>query len=312
MKRIDISSLIENYNNELFLRPIIEGSDLGRSIETMDVNRPGLALAGFFKNFASNRIQVFGRGECAFLNEPVTDNLINSLKTFLDFQMPALIFTHNNVPPAFFIEQAKEKNNPLFTTPLSTHDFILHFSRILGDLLAPRTSIHGVLIDVFGVGIMIMGSSGIGKSETALELIERGHCLVADDMVEIVNYEEKQLIGKSSEILEHFMELRGLGIINVRELFGIGAVSKQYPLDLVINLEEWDPYKEYERVGLEQDFVEILGVKIPMLLLPVRPGRNIPVLIETAAINHRSMQMGNHAARKLSERVDAKIKGKFK
>ena len=311
MSHLEIKSLLEGHPS-LELRLLKEKADLSRHLNSVDVNRPGLALAGFFKNFASERIQIFGRGECAYLNQDLEKELKAMSKEFFTYPIPAIVFTHGNVPPDFFIEAAEKKHTPLMSTPLSTHTFIVNFTHILSEVLAARTSIHGVLIDVFGVGILLMGASGIGKSETALELIERGHRLVADDVIQVICTEECELYGMSSEVIQHNMELRGLGIINIKDLFGIGAIRNRHPLELVIGLENWLPQKEYDRLGLEQEYMDILGVKIPRLLLPVRPGRNIPVLIETAAINHRSKKMGYHAARNLNERINQEIQSKSK
>ena len=277
-----------------------------RHLVTIDVNRPGLALAGYYENFASDRIQVFGRGECAYLSDSA-HRAGEIRRDFFRFKFPGLVFTHGSEPPKDFLEAADETDTPILTTSLSTHNFIVLFSAIMTQELAPTTSIHGVLVEVLGVGILLMGASGIGKSETALELVERGHRLVADDIVIIKCIGNTSLVGVASEIISHHMELRGLGIINVKDLFGIGAIRGSTGIDLVIGLEDWDESKEYERLGLDEELVEILGVKIPRILLPVRPGRNIPILIETAAMNYRSRQMGYHAARDLSKKITERM-----
>ena len=283
-------------------------SGLERHVNTIDVNRPGLALAGYYRHFASNRIQIFGKGEFAYL-EDRSENEIKAIKAdFFKHEYPGLVFTHGNTPPGSFMEMAEKTDTPLLTSRLTTHDFIVRFTRLITEELSPSTSIHGVLIEVFGVGILLMGQSGIGKSETALELVERGHRLVADDIVIIKCVGSTTLYGSASEVIRHHMELRGLGIINVKDLFGVGAIRGHKRIELVIGLEDWDPQKEYERLGIDEQTVEILGVALPRLIIPVRPGRNVPILIETAAMNHRSKKMGYHAARELSDRINRQIK----
>lgn len=306
MSYIELAKLLEE-RPELELRVVAGSQGLDRHLVTIDVNRPGLALAGFYKNFASDRLQVFGKGEHAYIQEFSGEDVKRIGAEFFHYRFPALIFTHNNEPPPFFVEMADQTGTPLLGTKLSTHAFILHFTRVMTEELAPSTSIHGVLIEVFGVGILLMGASGIGKSETALELVERGHRLVADDIIIVRCIGNTDLYGSASELIQHHMELRGLGIINVKDLFGVGAIRGRKRIELVALLEEWDPAKEYERLGLEEPTVDILGVQVPRLLIPVRPGRNVPVLIETAAMNHRSKRMGYHAARELRDRLNARI-----
>lgn len=295
---------------ELELRVVAGETGIGRTISIADINRPGLALAGFYKNLASDRIQVFGRGEHAYLLECGLDRQNEIEIEFFKYPFPALVFTHGNEPPECFYRAAEKTETPLLVTPLSTHKFITHYWRILSEELAPSTSVHGVLIEVFGVGILLTGQSGIGKSETALELVERGHRLIADDIVTIRCLGDTDLYGFSGEIIEHHMELRGLGIINVKDLFGVGAIRRRKRLELVVHLEDWDQNKEYERLGLDDEYIEILEVKLPRILIPVRPGRNVPILIETAAMNQRSKKMGYHAARELSNRINEEIKRK--
>ncbi|MCB1315145.1 MAG: HPr kinase/phosphorylase, partial [Leptospiraceae bacterium] len=290
MSYIEVGDLLNQSDLELTLKAGEAGLD--RHLTSIDVNRPGLALAGFYKNFASDRIQIFGRGEFAYLMESGSEDQSRIIAEFFRYRYPGLVFTHSNIPGERFVAAAEETGTPVFTSSLSTHNFIVHFTHMLEMALAPSTSMHGVLIDVFGVGMLLMGASGIGKSETALELVERGHRLVADDIVQIRCVDETELIGMTSELIQHHMELRGLGIINVKDLFGVGAIRDRSRIDLVMLLEDWDENKEYERLGLEDEFVDILGVKLPRILLPVRPGRNVPILIETAAMNHRSRRMG--------------------
>ena len=272
----------------------------------------GLALAGFLKNFANDRIQVFGKGEFAYLDERNENELQKIAEDLFSYQIPGVVFTHANHPFPIFQKEASKRAIPILMTDLSTHDFILRFTQIMSEALAPRTFIHGGLIDVFGVGILIMGPSGIGKSETALELIERGHRLVTDDIVEVICLGETGLYGTTNQTIRYYMELRGLGIINIKDLFGTASIRSRYSIDLAICLEEWKQGKEYERLGMDQKEIDILGVKVPQLLVPVRPGRNLPVLIETAAVNHRSQEMGFHSAQSLNEDIIHEIQRKKK
>lgn len=309
MPSLSIKALLEQAP-ELQMEVMSGESGLERLIETIDVNRPGLALAGFYKNLATDRIQVIGRGEFAFLEECTFHQQKKIKREFFNYPFPGFVFTHGNPPHECFLDMGEKHGIPILATPLSTHRFITHYWRFMSDALAPSTSMHGVLIEVYGVGIMMRGQSGIGKSETALELVERGHRLVADDMVHIKCIAETDLYGYSSEIISHHMELRGLGIINVKDLFGVGAIRKQKRIELMIVLEDWNPDKEYERLGLADETVEILGINLPKITVPVRPGRNVPILIETAAMNHRSKKMGYHAARELTRKINDEIQKK--
>ena len=306
MSYIEVSSLIKKVP-ALHMTLIAGEGGLDRHIVTTDVNRPGLALAGFYKNLASKRVQIFGKGEQAFIEECSSDEQERILAEFFRYKFPALIFTHDANPPDCFLKIADKTLTPIFKTTHSTHDFIIQFTRVITEELAPSTSIHGVLIEVFGVGVLLMGASGIGKSETAIELVERGHRLVADDIVKIRCLNNTQLYGYTSELIRHHMELRGIGIINVKNLFGVGAIRQSKRIEIVIYLEDWDPAKDYERLGLSEETVDILGVKLERLLIPVRPGRNVPILIETAAMNFRSKNMGYHAAKELSDRIASQI-----
>lgn len=302
---IELSRLVSQYP-ELHLTALAGRQGLDQVVANPDINRPGLALAGYFKSFAADRIQVFGRGEHAYLLDQSPEQLQALLKDFFSFRFPGLVFTHGNTPPEEFLSAAEASATSILSTDLRTTDFIPRYERIIQDTLAPRTTLHGVFVDVFGVGIMLMGQSGIGKSETALELIERGHRLIADDVVNLY-FSGNELIGTSNAIIQYHMELRGIGIINVKDLFGIGAIRPRARLELVIHLEDWDPEKDYERLGLDEPTDEILGSEVPRMLIPVRPGRNIPILVETAAMNHRSKKMGYHAARELSQRIHDQI-----
>jgi HPr kinase/phosphorylase len=288
---------------ELSLNLISGEKGLIKKISNSEINRPGLSLTGFFDFFAHDRIQVFGKGEWAYLNSLSEEKLNEISEKFFSYPLSCIIFTHGNKPNSIIIKKTEELNIPLLITEISTHKFITLISEILNKALAPRTMRHGVLIEVFGIGILLSGKSGVGKSETALELIERGHRLVADDMVEIRRYLESYIIGTCSDILRHHMEIRGLGIINIKDIFGVGSVRDSKLIELMINIEEWNEKAEYDRTGLDENFEEILGLKIPLLKIPIKPGRNIPIIVETAAMNQRLKKMGSHGAKEFNQKL---------
>ena len=304
---ITIENILVNYG-ELELELVTGSEGIDQRITNTEINRPGLSLTGFFEFFAHDRIQIFGKGEWAYLNSLDDSHVSAIAEKFYSYPLNCIVFTHGNPPPGIFVKIAGEKNIPLLVTPLSTHKFIKQISQILDRTLAPRTMRHGVLIEVFGIGIFLTGKSGVGKSETALELIERGHRLVADDMVEISRLNENYLVGTCSDLLRHHMEIRGLGIINVKDIFGVGAVRDHKLIEVIIYLEEYNENSVYDRTGMEKNFEEILGVKIPYLKIPIKPGRNIPIIVETASMNERLKQMGKHSAddfnQKLTQYID--------
>ncbi|MEM7182953.1 MAG: HPr(Ser) kinase/phosphatase [Spirochaetota bacterium] len=293
---------------ELKLDCIAGELGLEKKILSNEINRPGLSLTGFFDFFAHDRIQIFGKGEWAYLNSLSKPRLTDILETFFSYELKCLIFTHGNTPQEELIHLAHQKEIPVFVSSLSTHRFISLITEILNKKLSPRTMRHGVLIEVFGVGTLLSGKSGIGKSETALELIERGHRLVADDMVEIRRHSEDLLMGTCSDIIRHHMEIRGLGIINIKDIFGAGSVREHKVLELIIHIEEWSSSTEYDRTGIEEKYEEILGVPIPVATIPLRPGRNLPIIVETAAMNQRLKRMGKFAAREFSEKLVDRIR----
>ncbi|GIX41789.1 MAG: HPr kinase/phosphorylase [Leptospiraceae bacterium] len=305
MPRVKVSELLNI--KELCFELIAGEKGLNREIENVDINRPGLALVGFYDNFAYNRLQVIGKGEYAFLQKCSNNELHEIVEKFLKFPIPAIVFTHNNEPPICLIDEANRNDVPILKTVLTTHDFQMKYYAILSELLAEEITIHGVLMDVFGVGLLLQGESGIGKSETAIELIERGHRLIADDVVRIKAVSENILIGYTDPIIEYHMELRGIGIINIKDIYGIRATKKKTQIDLSIYLEEWNYKKEYDRLGIDEQYSEILNVKIPKIIIPVRPGRNVPILIETAAMNFRLKTSGYDAAKKFLEKVQKKM-----
>ena len=301
---LDLLSLELKEQNALNLHCIGGREGLARSIAVPDINRPGLPLSGFFESFAWQRIHIFGRGESAFLQKLEDEGKTESLRRFFSFPIPACVFTHNLAPGKSFFEIAEASGCPILQTDLPSSELTSRILRVLSDLFAPQTTVHGVLVEVFGIGILISGDSGVGKSETALELIERGHRLVADDVVQIRCVNGSNLIGQgANKIIGHHMEIRGLGIINITHLFGVGAIRDNKQIQLVCSLEEWDPAKVYDRIGTDEKTTEILGVRVPTLEIPVKPGRNIPIIVETAAMNERLKKMGYHSAKEFNQNI---------
>ncbi len=278
-----------------------------KQVKLPDINRPALQLTGYFDHFASERVQVIGYVEYSFLQMLDEEKKKEVYKTFLSYEIPCLIFCRSLQPDEFLLAEANKRNIPVFSTDKKTSQFMAEIIRWLNVELAPCISIHGVLVDVYGVGVLIMGESGIGKSEAALELIKRGHRLVSDDVVEIRKVSDETLVGSAPDITKHFIELRGIGIVDVKNLFGVLSVRETQNIDLVITLEDWDRDKEYDRLGLEEQHTEFLGKKVVCHQLPIRPGRNLAIIVETAAINHRQKSMGYNAAQELYRRVQANL-----
>lgn len=297
---VKLSKIVEKLNLKN-LTPDVEMTD--KSIVVPDINRPSLQLAGFFEHFASDRVQVIGYVEYTFLENMKMEEKEKIYDTLLSYQIPCLIFCRNLQPEQMLLDKAVKANIPIFVTDIKTSSFTAEIVRWLNVELAPCISIHGVLVDVYGVGVLIMGESGIGKSEAALELIKRGHRLVSDDVVEIRKVSSETLVGNAPDITKHFIELRGIGIVDVKMLYGVQSVRETQNIDLVITLEEWNREKEYDRLGLEEQYTEFLGNKVVCHQLPIRPGRNLAIIVETAAINHRQKSMGYNAAQELYKRV---------
>jgi HPr kinase/phosphorylase len=301
---LDLLDMELKEHNALSLHCIGGRKGLGREIGIPDLNRPGLALSGFFESFAYQRIQLFGRGENAYLKKQADEGRTDTIQKMFDYPIPACIFTHNLVPNKTFYEIADEAECPILQTDLPSSEFTTRIMRALATVFAPTVTIHGVLVEVFGIGALLVGESGVGKSEAALELIERGHRLVADDVVEIRCVNGNILMGSgANKIIGHHMEIRGLGIINVTHLFGVGAIRDKKQIQMVVKLEEWDSNKVYDRIGTNEATTDILGVKVPELVIPVRPGRNIPIIIETAAMNERLKKMGYFSAKEFNQNV---------
>ena len=304
-------------NNEVQLTKIVEKmglTNLTPQIDTdtkyvtqPDVNRPALQLTGFYDQFDNDRIQIIGNVEYSYLKSLSETERYERYMQLLSSNIPCLIFCRNLEPEAEIIELAKKYQIPILKSEESTSSFSAEVIRWLKVQLAPTISIHGVLVDVFGEGVLIMGESGIGKSEAALELIKRGHRLVTDDVVEIKKVSDETLIGTAPDITRHFIELRGIGIIDVKSLFGVESIKETQGIDMVIKLEEWDKDKEYDRLGLEETYTEILGNRVVSHNIPIRPGRNLAVIVETAAVNWRQRKMGYNAAQELYNRVQQNL-----
>jgi HPr kinase/phosphorylase len=303
MKKISVEAFFQQAKERLRLSPLVEEGMPDRFIVSVDINRMGMALTGYLKWFPYERLQVLGKTEIHYLATLKPAQRRQIFKTLLSYRLPCIVVTHKMKPPAELVAEARREKTPLFTTPTPTTKFVSEISVFLEEEFAPETTIHGTLLDVYGVGVLILGNSGIGKSECALDLVERGHRLVADDLVYIKRLPQRILMGSRSEIIKHHMEIRGLGIINIESLFGVGAIRDKKRIELVIRLEEWDNKKEYDRIGLTPSSHKIFDVDIPTFLIPVRPGRNLAVIIEVAAMNHRLMKLGYFSAQEFSDRV---------
>ena len=274
-------------------------------IHQAEINRPALQLAGFFDQFAQNRVQIIGRVEMVYIQtlEENKEKMMEVYEKLFHSDIPCIIFARGFRPSKSMFYFAEKYSVPLLGSPLGTSEFMAEIIRWLNEELAPRISVHGVLVDVFGEGVLIMGESGIGKSEAALELIKRGHRLVSDDVVQIKRISKDTLVGCAPEITRHFIELRGIGIVDVKTLFGVESVKMSQNIDMVIQLDEWDRGTDYDRLGLEEKYTEFLGNKVVSHQIPIRPGRNLAIIVEAAAINHRQKKMGYNAAKELYNRV---------
>ena len=307
--KIRVKSFLENTGViNLQMRLVAGKAGIDREIRVGDINRPGLTLAGFYDFFAYDRIQIFGLGENAFLKKLSDEKRKEVLEIFFSYDVLCCIFTHNEEPDPLFIEYADKKGVPVLITEKDTTKFTSSLIYLLNEAFAPTVTLHGTFVDVYGIGVVIMGKSGVGKSECALELVERGHRIIADDMVMVKRIDESILMGSGSPMLRHHMEIRGLGIINVKELFGIRSVRDRKRVELMVMLEEWEQNKLYDRLGLEEQKFPILDIEVPSITVPVRPGRNIPIIVETAALNQRLKKLGIFSARNLDENIQEYLK----
>ena len=271
--------------------------------EAPDQNRPGLQFSGYFNHFACERMQILGRAEMTYLDTLPASVRAVRLSTFFTYEMPCIVICRNLGCPDDLRELAQAHDVPVYGSRQRTTRFQSEAMLYLSNAMAPRQTMHGVLVDVYGVGVLLTGESGVGKSESALELVKRGHQLVADDVVDIKRVSETRLTGESPEMIRHFMEIRGIGIIDIREMYGIGAVIPSKSIDLVIHLEHWVQERTYDRLGKVEETTKILGVDVPRIVLPVRPGRNLAIVIEVAARNHRLRKLGYNAAKTLDDRL---------
>ena len=306
-KTVKLRKIIDEFHIKIISAP--ENID-DIEICSSDVHRPGIQLSEcFYDYFDNERIQILGKVEHFYMVSKTCEERKFAYDTLLATGIPAIIVTRDIMPSEELILSAKEHNVPLLKTEESTSSFMAALIASLNLSLAPSITRHGVLVEVYGEGVLLLGESGVGKSETAVELIKRGHRLVADDAVDIKRVSAKTLVGSSPEIIRHFIELRGIGIIDVKKIFGMGAVKNTENINLVINLEVWQQGKNYERLGLDKEVTDILGIKVPSLTVPVKPGRNLAVIIEIAAMNHRQQNMGYNAAEVLSERLTRQMQG---
>lgn len=302
--------MITEFIKEFELEIIYASENLNEKFVTlMEVNRPGLQLSGYLGYFFPERIQLMGNMEMSYLGTFDSKTRYEKLENYMDDQMPCIVIARDLTVYEEMIEVAKIYKVPILRTQDVTSIFLSSAIRYLNRELAERISLHGELLEVYGEGILIQGESGVGKSETALELVKRGHRLIADDVVEIRKVGETTLLGTSPEDIRYFIELRGIGIIDVRSLYGVGSIKKYDNIDMVINLELWDENKRYARLGVVDEFNEILGIPIPSLTIPVRPGRNLAIIVEVAAMNTRQKNMGYNAAQVLYDRIEKKFKG---
>lgn len=299
MVKVRTKDIIEKFGLEL-----IAGEEgINRPITTSDISRPGLEMAGYFDYYPAERIQLVGKTELSFVEKLNNSEREIRLERLCTDITPGIIVTRGLDIPDELIEAAERESVPLLRSKQKTTRFSSLLTNFLESKLAPTTAVHGVLVDIYGVGALITGKSGVGKSETALELVKRGHRLVADDCVEIRQEDEDYLVGNSPELIEHLLEIRGLGIINVMTLFGAGAVRSYKKISVVMNLELWDPKKQYDRLGLDEEKMKIIDTEVTKLTIPVRPGRNLAVIIEVAAMNFRLKRMGMNAAEQFTNRL---------
>ena len=290
---------------EKFNLQLVSGEEgIGRYIVTSDISRPGLEMAGYFTHYPANRVQLLGKTELSFFEMLPEADKKERMRKLCSEQTPAIIISRDMAVPQELIDASNENHVPVLITPLTTTRFSSQLTNFLESKLAPTTAMHGVLVDVYGIGVLIMGKSGVGKSETALELVKKGHRLVGDDSVEIRQEGENMLVGSPPPLLEHLLEIRGIGIIDIMTLFGASAIRPYKRITLIVELEIWDPDKFYDRLGLDEEKMKIIDTDVTKLTIPVQPGRNVSVIIEVAAMNYRLKKMGVNAAEEFARRLD--------
>jgi HPr kinase/phosphorylase len=302
-----VGALLDDRKFDLRLTLVAGKKGLTRKISSSRIQKPGLVLAGFMEYLHKERIQVFGNTEMSYLATLPRDGSVDVLRRFFAQDIACLVVTKGLPIPPELVAAAEEAGVPVLQTSHLSSTFIESVQSYLEDILAPSTSMHGVLLDVFGVGILLLGKSGIGKSEIALDLVMRGHRLVADDIVDVKRKSADSVYGTGSEIIKHHMEIRGLGIINIKDLFGVASIRERKKIEIVLELVEWDPHVEYDRLGVEEKKFKILDAEIPMLIVPVRPGRNMTTIVEVAARNHLLKLQGHHSAKEFQERLNRAI-----
>lgn len=304
MKSVSVEEIVKDLNLEVVYQP----DEVDVEITLADINRPGLQFGGYYDFFVPARIQIIGNAEWHYLRTLPEKEKEERLSKFFKYPIPVLIVTRDLEVSDTAIKYAQLNGRVILRTNRPTTKFLSKLSDYLNERLAPNTTVHGVLVDIFGIGTLIMGKSGVGKSETALDLIERGHRLVADDAVEIRRVDNDILRGSAPELIRHYMELRGIGIIDVKRLYGVGSISNTKSVEIVVELEEWDARKSYDRLGLDEEYMDLLGVNVTKITIPVRPGRDLAMIIEVAAKNHRQKRMGYNAAKVLNEKLLSRAK----
>ncbi len=307
MEAIRVGALLDDNKFDLRLSLVAGRQGLSRRISSSRIQKPGLVLAGFTEYLHKERVQVFGNTEMSYLATLPRERSIEVLRNFFAQDVACLVVTKGLDVPPEMAAAAEDTGVPILRTSHLSSNFIESVQNYLEDILTAQTSMHGVLLDVFGVGILLLGKSGIGKSEIALDLVMRGHRLVADDIVDVKRRSPDAVLGAGSEIIKHHMEIRGLGIINIKDLFGVASIRERKRIEIVLELVEWDPNVEYDRLGVEEKKFRILDVEIPMLIVPVRPGRNMTTIVEVAARNHLLKLQGHHSAREFQERLNRAI-----
>lgn len=300
---VPVEAFFAEGQESLKLALIAGESGLKRFIRDKSVNRPALAVTGYFKSFAHRRVQIIGAGEIAYLKDQSVEHQRQVMAKIVEKQVPCFIVSRNLVPLPSIVEAAERSGTPLFRSSLTTRDLVNSATLILEEAFAPRVAEHGTLLDIKGIGTLIRGNSGVGKSECALALIERGHSLVADDLVHIRLVSDHELCGKSSDLNRGYMECRGIGIVNIADLFGVRAVRLEKNINLVVTFEEWQPGMDEERTGLEQEYFSILGIDVPHIILPVRPGRDLARLVEVASMVHALKAIGHDTAQEFNQRL---------
>ncbi len=302
-RSIPVSRLLEHLTHDMDFEMLAGYQGTGKPIYSWDVNRPGLALSGYVDYFANDRVQILGNTEIHFMERMPASSLATMLANMVSFEIPVFVLSRHLTPPPVFLDMCNRSGIPVLRSAMSTDEVISRIIIYLNDEFAPETTIHGTAVDVYGVGCLILGKTGIGKSETAMELVERGHRLIADDLVELKRRREDYLYAQTNKIVKHHMEIRGLGIVDIRALFGVGHVRDFKRIGLVVELEDWNKESSYDRTGLTYTLEEILGVRLPYLRLPVKPGRNVAIIIEVAALDQRLKEMGINSAQQLNQEI---------